>query len=324
MLVTATDTQQKNPPRPLTIGTWKKLLDVARPARYAGLVQLLEYLFDRLHILQLWREVFGETPPGHAYTYDLQCEFAGKVFRELFPVCLEDMDAVYNSGGNPFAGPIHINGNAVPWEVCPLDDLRPASAIVLACIWQWIPWAELDKDRIDMFHDDLLAVLDMYGIHDAPIVYLPATPEALLALERAMLAQAAPWPGIAGIIHGIMKDTGNEFIDWPSIWYQMEYGECWPEWFWTAEAIRELTLKYSQVWAMYAAIDAFHTWYDRTPDPGPTMIEFLAPFLRGETPAAESTSAGRPLVEILAPLASLPRNRPPEDPHQTTHEEDTP
>lgn len=284
---------------PIETQAWLKALAVYRPARYSDLAEMLEYMFDRLHIVQLWKNLIGPELPKNWNTYDLQCDLAGRVYRDMFPLSLGDMDMVYNSGGNPFAGPILFDGHGIPWDVCSLDEIHPAALVAMKVVFPFLPFDEETSDAIDVLWDGLIFALESADVSSEMLpIDRTAGRERLDRLEKTLNEQPTPWPGVAGLFHGILRDTGNPFIDWPSTWHQGEYMDCWSDWFWTTESIRELADTYNKVRPMYEAIDALYKWCDETPNAPEKIAAHLAEILTA-LDMETMLDAGKPLIEVL-------------------------
>jgi len=250
---TASNTVQRNTDEHLVIAHYREAHDA-----------VINYLtFAETWVL--WRDIFDEdvTDMKIGAYYDLTLQLVGRVHQTLFPVDLEYMDQVMESGDNPMRYPIPIEGIRIPWEIAPLSDLEPCDQAIAAAIrmargdemdseyWWWEELGILfdfdDKDNISQFD------LYFWWLNDV------GSDDHELAVPHLARIAALPGPesAIADLVLACLAPSNNPFYD--TCTYALEYFAR--EHYWVADDVRALARFYKEAEPILRRVRRYREWW---------------------------------------------------------------
>ncbi|MBU0495504.1 MAG: hypothetical protein KKB13_26960 [Chloroflexi bacterium] len=232
--------------------------------RYSALPGLLQDSVDRAHEEQLWQVVFG-MPPPHDSAVDPVAAFLEKVHHELFPIDLP--------GSEWGIRPFYIAGRGVPWEIVDLAQLAPCEQVMVAVVCAaGVPARDVKLAapgrRLDR-HSGVIRTWWARRLYDVvPRLTWPRHPETAMALLAAL---DPPLDGLAALYQGVVKGTGNPFLDLPSEGIRQAdyaYDTEWDWWIVDPSTILDLAQAYAAVRPALLRLEAYATWWQSTGSAG--------------------------------------------------------
>jgi len=266
--------------RPLSLRGWRAVLGRFRLPAYSAVHDLLGTFEERAVILGLWRDVFGDAPPWKRWVFDLWCAFVWRVDEQLFPIDLTAMDSWFNSGeeGPLYAWPIPLRGWGVPWELETIDCFvayaRPVYAV---CASQLEAPFEAAVNWLDTWWDK-------QG-RESPVWGLSAGREGIRELQEGLRAESPgqtveAWVGAGDVIDGILKESGNQFLDHPGRGWYFEY-DMEEEWFWSTADIARLVVLYDEVRPAVERMVALEEWWEESPGLRGAYVDWVCRLAEG-------------------------------------------
>jgi hypothetical protein len=290
MLATAGNPVSFGSSRVLSRAGISKLLGRYRLPRYSVIRGLLCDLRDQVKILGLWQEVFGGVPEEmrNYGSFDLECEFAGRVHHELFPVDLEYMDSVVSGGEDPFDYTIQPECFGIAWEMCDLSEIPEPSIPILAVLALSGIMEECDADVEDP--DELTLELNDFWLEHAGEEFvwnMPTGWAGLTQLREALWCLNPPLNGLAVVVDALAKDGQNIFLSGVPTFWQGEYGDYLDWYCWCPGCIQDLSELYREVRPRIEAMMAYYEWYRPggyavNPESRRRVLAVLAEIARGE------------------------------------------
>lgn len=266
-------------PRILNRDAVKRLLNRFRLPRYDVLASYLEDYGHRVRPWNLWKAVFDEELPTVRDAFTMECEFVGRVHREMFPLDLDYMDSLYGSGEDPLNFGIPIQGYGLPWEIVSFGDLAPGAKPVLATLGLFYQFDLADSveegfyNRLDVWWDDV-------G-RRAPACRLDAGVGGLERFREALQCLGEPFDGLDVVVMVLLKETGNMFLDAVSTFWQEEYDEYFDMYCWCPECIGVLAEQFSLVRPEVKRLERYYDWWQETPDAQDQVLDVLERVVSG-------------------------------------------
>jgi len=246
---------------------FKRNLKRLRLPKFSVIHSYLHVRAYMTYIYGLWQELFDDPPPTHYhYVLDLESAFFWRVQERLFPVGLDVLDMLFNSGAEWLVWhPIPFDGLAVPWEVLEIEDLAPPFRPVVATLstvleprdlaWETTEWqgavAEWWKDRD----------------RTTPEWNLSEGKQGIWRLQESLRCLQPPFDGLADVVDTIVKGTGNLFLDLPEAYWHGEYMYD-DAYYWCPEDVRRIADEYAKVKPAAMRIQTYTEWYGQEKENG--------------------------------------------------------
>jgi hypothetical protein len=197
-----------------------------------------------MHVVRLFRDVFGERREFDGWIVDLENDFANRVYLELFPMDIEAMNVYMEIDEDPFNGPIPISGWRIPYDYCDVSDLDACQQTVA----ELLVAARLEGEGPDWLRDDAPDVEVERNL--ARIAALPGPIAGLADLIRLAISRRA---------------FGNPFLDYPFRVNEFDFDWEQSPYYWTPEDIGQLAALYREARPVVERIQAFEAWFAAHP-----------------------------------------------------------